>query len=636
MKSSSYDFIVIGTGPGGSMVSKILSENARNRKTASILIIERGGFNKFAVSVKKYGENFSNAKLYKEKYTVKQCGLHSKRVWYLEPNTVGGASIFNGKVAIRGDRLDYVSWPTGWKFYDLKPYFDRVDKIFKIGDSSSNSSTTLTNHDVSVKKAALSLHYHNVCKKDFKNGKLFNNHDKYADSRSSSSGTVGGVGYVNTYTDKKTDTVTNAYTHILRPTLSSNRKNITMMTNLEVIKIIFGIPKKKAFSCKVSSPLSPLSSSSSSSSSSFMNSNENKSKLKIAIGVLVKERYQSNSNETDHVSSNSKQFKIFLNPGGRIFCCAGTINSPVILMNSGIGDSRTLRINGIKPVVVENSNVGLWLHDQPRVNLGWILTTPRKLIPVGGSSSSGSNSCCATIGSSITSVQTFTKTPCDKFRSQGIQTYFSSSENIEKLIPMGFITFPREFALIRRLLRWLLSVLIWISLAKYWLFPYLYFAVVTLGVSKSRGKVHIDGSANPNYLADKSDLDAMVDGVMSVMELTDNATTTSTTTSSTTGDSRSVDKLISHELIPGYSKSSREKISKWVKKSTGSTFHMTSTCRMGDSSKDSVTDSKNGLRVFGTSNLHVIDASSFRNNISTSNTMTIYALAMRAFKDINI
>lgn len=76
------------------------------------------------------------------------------------------------------------------------------------------------------------------------------------------------------------------------------------------------------------------------------------------------------------------------------------------------------------------------------------------------------------------------------------------------------------------------------------------------------------------------------------------------------------------------SKLSDEDIKLLIRENGQTTFHPTSSAKMGASSKDSVVDSD--LQVYGVAGLRVVDASVFPDNVSGHPVAVVVAVAERA------
>ncbi|AYN96973.1 choline dehydrogenase [Pseudomonas sp. LTJR-52] len=115
---------------------------------------------------------------------------------------------------------------------------------------------------------------------------------------------------------------------------------------------------------------------------------------------------------------------------------------------------------------------------------------------------------------------------------------------------------------------------------------------------RSRGRVTIrssDPHAKPlieaNFLSAPDDLAVLVAGVKKVRELT---------------STRSFSRYISGELLPGADIRTDEQIANWVKTNIGTVYHPVGTCKMGNDSM-AVVDEQ--LRVHGIEGLRIADAS---------------------------
>jgi len=82
------------------------------------------------------------------------------------------------------------------------------------------------------------------------------------------------------------------------------------------------------------------------------------------------------------------------------------------------------------------------------------------------------------------------------------------------------------------------------------------------------------------------------------------------------------------EVQPGSNVTSTEDLTEYFKKSLWTVFHPTGTCAMLPRKDGGVVDEK--LRVYGTSNLRVVDASIIPLITSTHIQATVYAIAEKA------
>jgi choline dehydrogenase-like flavoprotein len=122
-----FDFVVIGAGPAGCAVAARLAEGMPR---ATVALIEAGP---------PKGNLFSDVPLglilllpRKSKFnyayeTIPRAGLNNRRGFQPRGRGVGGSSLINGMVYIRGQHEDYDSWAdagcVGWAWEDVLPLF---------------------------------------------------------------------------------------------------------------------------------------------------------------------------------------------------------------------------------------------------------------------------------------------------------------------------------------------------------------------------------------------------------------------------------------------------------------------------------------------------------------------------------
>ncbi|XP_043239583.1 glucose dehydrogenase [FAD, quinone]-like [Amphibalanus amphitrite] len=127
-----YDFIVVGSGAGGSPLASRLSEDHHH----SVLLLEAGGagsgfadwplFTTLIYNVRKYDWTFHNVRDegYCIGYKKQQCTLNRGKM-------LGGSTGINGMMYVRGNKNDYDQWERlgnpGWGFRDVLPYFIRSE-----------------------------------------------------------------------------------------------------------------------------------------------------------------------------------------------------------------------------------------------------------------------------------------------------------------------------------------------------------------------------------------------------------------------------------------------------------------------------------------------------------------------------
>jgi choline dehydrogenase-like flavoprotein len=123
-----YDYIVVGTGAGGSVMASRLSEDADVR----VLVLEAG-----PVDVSPHIHMpIAYAQLFKSRHdwdftTEPEPGLDGRQIYLAQGKVVGGSTSLNGMIYMRGARADYDGWAAtgaeGWAYDDILPYFKKAE-----------------------------------------------------------------------------------------------------------------------------------------------------------------------------------------------------------------------------------------------------------------------------------------------------------------------------------------------------------------------------------------------------------------------------------------------------------------------------------------------------------------------------
>lgn len=124
----SFDFIVVGSGPGGSTVACRLSELSG----ASILVLEAGTANlPEAVEVPYRWNELLLTELDWAYNSVPQPGLNNRQVYSAAGRATGGGSILYHMMHVRARPADLDTWAyngcAGWSFQDCLPFYQRLE-----------------------------------------------------------------------------------------------------------------------------------------------------------------------------------------------------------------------------------------------------------------------------------------------------------------------------------------------------------------------------------------------------------------------------------------------------------------------------------------------------------------------------
>ena len=277
---------------------------------------------------------------------------------------------------------------------------------------------------------------------------------------------------------------------------------------------------------------------------------------------------------------------------------AGAVNSPQILECSGIGDSKRLSDLGVD-VVHHAPQVGENLQDHLGISYFYKSTIPTLNDRFGswfGCLTAGLDYLFRRSGPLSISVNHsggFVKSSNQRER-PNIQLYFQ---------PTSYLEAPSDTRPM-------------ISLDK--------FSAFNIGISQcrptSRGSIHIESAdpfqltkISPNYLSTQYDIDEAVEGVKLIRRLT---------------ETPALKNIIQEEISPGKGTQTDEELLEDFRNRCGTIFHPVSTCRMGSDPANAVVDPE--LRVYGVSQLRVVDASVFPSVISGNTNAPTMMVAEKA------
>ncbi|XP_072379643.1 glucose dehydrogenase [FAD, quinone]-like [Diabrotica undecimpunctata] len=306
-KQEEYDFIIVGAGSAGCVVANRLTEIEHWR----VLLLEAGDEEPLVADVPAFAPMLQGSSIdwmYETQPSPKSCLARDEgRCTWARGKVMGGSSTINYMIYIRGHPEDYDEWEYmgnhGWSYKDVLPYFKK---------SEDNK-----NHD----HKKIDPHYHGVG--GYQTVEFFPYQDKNT------------LGLLHSYEELGLPKVDQNSEHLIgtmllqhttrhgerlstngafiRP-IRNKRKNLTVRTNAHVTRILIDEKTKKAYGVEYF----------------------NKGKL---VQVVAKKE---------------------------VILSAGTINSPILLMLSGVGPASHLQENGIK--VLKDSAVGFNLQDHTTID----------------------------------------------------------------------------------------------------------------------------------------------------------------------------------------------------------------------------------------------------------------------------
>jgi len=140
MSKEKYNFIIIGGGSAGSVLANRLSKDPSNK----VLVIEAGrpdhgwDFRIHMPAALTYPltNNFYNWGYESEPEPF----MHNRRIFQPRGKVLGGSSVINGMIFIRGNALDYEKWGNEkglekWSYSHCLPYFKRLEHRLIGGDT---------------------------------------------------------------------------------------------------------------------------------------------------------------------------------------------------------------------------------------------------------------------------------------------------------------------------------------------------------------------------------------------------------------------------------------------------------------------------------------------------------------------
>jgi choline dehydrogenase-like flavoprotein len=129
---SIFDFIVVGSGSAGSVVAARLAEAGNE-----VLLVEAGGSPNFLQIIPGLSPFFADSRyVWKYKINLQDTigGVYKNKVmFYPRGKELGGSSMMNAMIYVRGHSKDYDEWEEmgnpGWSFKDVLPYFKKSERF---------------------------------------------------------------------------------------------------------------------------------------------------------------------------------------------------------------------------------------------------------------------------------------------------------------------------------------------------------------------------------------------------------------------------------------------------------------------------------------------------------------------------
>jgi choline dehydrogenase len=142
MRTLAYDYVIVGAGSAGCAVARRLAESGMR-----VLLLEQGRpNNSWRVRMPAaMGANYRPGAGYTRRYaTVPQRHMDQRVVEHPRGIGLGGSSLINGMVYLRGSPHDYDRWASegaqAWSYAEVLPYFKRMERRAEGADAYRGGS----------------------------------------------------------------------------------------------------------------------------------------------------------------------------------------------------------------------------------------------------------------------------------------------------------------------------------------------------------------------------------------------------------------------------------------------------------------------------------------------------------------
>lgn len=503
--SSTFDYIVVGAGSAGCVVASRLTEDPGT----TVLLLEAGVSDKDpglqrALRIPQYFQFMQKSIADWDYNTEPVPSLANRSIYTPRGRILGGTSTFIAGLVVRGNRRNFDEWAElagdpSWRFENVLPYFKALERNRRPNIGAMHGTDgVMTVTDIKLHPAT----------RTFFAAARYLGYDQSDDFNDWEQ--EGGGSPYQMYVERGIRV--NSANSYLRDEVR-RRPNLTIEIEAEARRIVLDGSRR-------------------------------------ATGV-----------EYDRGPSEGKTRQT-ATARREVIVCGGSINSPKLLMLSGIGPADHLRQCGI-PVVCDLPGVGKNFHDHPIA--GIVYSYKRKMQPPDSNAAGIEGGLLLRTG--------------DRLTAPDLQLVFNAGVVGPPQTAPDWSQFALVWALVRPTSRGYLE----------------------LRPDDPNGKPRIV----PNYLSEPEEMAVMVRAFHISREVL---------------AARAFDSLRGTELAPGPKVQSNAEIEAYIRESAGTLFHPVGTCKMGRRPEDgAVVDSQ--LRVFGIQGLRVVDGS-IMPFITTGNTHT--------------
>jgi choline dehydrogenase len=469
-----FDYIIVGAGTAGSVLAHRLSENPETR----VLVLEAGAeWIPTNVDAAPLWRTLLGTNVDWGYQSVPQPGLDGRVIYEPRGKMPGGTSNLYIMMHTRGHPSDFDNWAyqgaAGWSYKDLLPYFKKLERQEDPVDSWSGTDgpQVVTN---------AGRHHPNPLSRTFIDACMQLGYPEVADFNGPQ---MLGAGWhhINVENGRRYGTLA----AFLEPAL--NRPNLTLRTNAQAMQLMFQDQRCVGVTYRQEAPTQPTGES----------------------------RRVGGGNRDSEVEPGVQTVRA----GREVIVCAGAIESPKLLLLSGIGDVEQLRQFDI-PLVANVPGVGQNFHNHILIGV---------------------------MAETIDPVE-----PAHQNLSESALFTTSQPGMIAPDLQIGFVHVPFEIIVGH---------------------PNAVSILPGLVRPQSRGWVRLASAnpftkpaVNPNYLADRADVTRMVQAVKLARDIF---------------AAPVFKELLQGELRPGPAVQTDSELESFVRSRADSYFHVVGSCRMG-------------------------------------------------------
>ena len=229
-----FDYIIVGAGSAGCVLANRLSEDS----SCTVALVEAGGEpDPRLAHVPGAATWMQNTRSDWAFSTVPQRELFNRRIAYPRGRVLGGTSILNFMVYVRGNAGDFDNWAqmgnTGWSYLDVLPYFKKAETNASISDRYHGEAGPLSVETNAHRHALCDLFIEAATSLGVKFNPDFNGESQW------------GCGYYQaTLKNGKRSSTAAAYLDAVR-----ERPNLTVVKNAHVLRVAIEKGRARGIEC---------------------------------------------------------------------------------------------------------------------------------------------------------------------------------------------------------------------------------------------------------------------------------------------------------------------------------------------------------------------------------------------------